>query len=97
MYAMFVYMGPQWGWNFVGIDPHEECAVMFIDAVDRQYGDGTAQVFKFPSKADPSDNSIFFNAGHADLSDMLMDVEQGKRDFDEALKELNEKNKNNGR
>jgi len=89
MYAFFAFIASEW--QFVGMDPHEECAVMFIDTADRIFGDGTAQVFKLPNKEGhtPLGDQIEHQAGVQDMQSMIAALEKGEIDLDTALKNLN--------
>ena len=89
MYALFAYIGGEWG--FAGIDPHEECAVMFINSIDGQFGDGTAQVFKFPDKDEhtPTSNAAENHANTANMKGLLAALEKGELDLDTAFRNLN--------
>lgn len=93
MYALFAYIGGDWG--FAGIDPHEGCAVMFIESIDRQYGDGTAQVFKFPDKSghNPTADEAEAHANTENMKSLLTALESGELDFNEALENLNRPDK----
>jgi len=88
MYALFAYIGGEWA--FAGIDPHEECAVMFIEAIDRQFGEGTAQVFLFPDKSDhsPTADKAEAHASTENMKGLLAALEKGELDLDTALKNL---------
>lgn len=81
MYALFAHIGGEWG--FAGIDPHEECAVLFIEAIDNQFGEGTAHVFKFPDKSDhsPTADAAEKHAAMASMQEMLKAVESGEIDI----------------
>lgn len=93
MYALFAYIGGDWG--FAGVDPHEECAVMFIEQIDRQYGDGTAQVFKFPDKSNhnPIADGAQNHANAESMKAMLTALESGEIDLNDALEQFNRHNK----
>lgn len=93
MYALFAYIGGDWG--FAGIDPHEECAVMFIDQIDGQYGEGTAQVFKFPDKSDhsPIADGAQHYATAETMKAMLAQLESGEMDLNDAFEQFNRHNK----
>lgn len=89
MYALFAYIGGEWG--FAGIDPHEECAVMFIEAIDSQFGDGTAQVFKLPNKSEhtPTGDAAEHHATMASMQDMLKALETNTVDIDTEFRSFN--------
>lgn len=86
MYVLLAYINGEWG--IAGLEPHEECAVNFISAIDEEYGDGTAYVCFVPDKGGPTTSQK-----HTELPDMLANIEQGSYDFDTALAELNRNNK----
>ena len=88
MYALFAYIGGEWG--FAGVDPHEECAVMFIDEIDGQFGEGTAQVFKFPDKSNhnPTADEAEKHANTENMKGLLSALESGELDLDTALRNL---------
>jgi hypothetical protein len=81
VFALFAYIDGQWG--IAGIDPHEECAVMFIDQVDRRFGDGTAFVAKLPDKSDAVSTVEL-----QDMQNVLEAVESGALDFDDVFAKL---------
>lgn len=87
MYLLMAYINGEWG--IAGFEPHQECAVNFISAIDEQYGDGTAFVCLLPDKEAEEAQK----AGHTELSKMLTTLEQGSFDFDAALANLNKHSK----
>lgn len=90
MYLLMAYIGGSWG--IAGVDPHEEHAVLFIEQIDKQFGEGTAFVVKLPDKSHEDHTTEFQKL--ADLAGMLKDIESGDFDFDTAFTELNDKFKN---
>lgn len=93
MYALFAYIGGEWG--IAGIDEHEECAVLFIDMTDKTFGEGTAFVAKLPDKSNhsPTADAAEHHATMASMQEMLKGLEDGNIDVDAALQNLNRRNK----
>lgn len=90
MYALFAYVGGEWG--FVGFDPHEGCAVGFIENVDQIFGEGSAFVAKLPDKSEhtPIGDSAAKHLDFESMQQLLQSLEQGNLDLDQALKNFNE-------
>lgn len=86
MYLLMAYIGGAWG--IAGVEPHEECAVNFISAVDSTFGDGAAFVVRLPDKDDDTSDT------HADLSVLLGNLTSGTLDVDSEFAELLKKHKN---
>jgi len=87
VYLLMAYIGGSWG--IAGVEPHEECAVNFISAVDDTFGEGAAFVVRLPNKDDDDSSD-----DHADLSKLLSNLSSGSLDVDSELAELLKNHKN---
>lgn len=80
MYLLMAYINGDWA--IKGFDEHEECAVMFIDEIDKQFGEDTAFVVKMPDRSHKDPGSV---------QDILHNFD--KLDLDEALQNFNNHNR----
>jgi hypothetical protein len=85
MFVLMAHIGGVWG--FAGVDPHEECAALFIDQMDTMFGEGTAFVAKLPHK-DVTDGDGDLEA-HGAMNELLKNVQSGNLDLDTAFAEFN--------
>lgn len=88
---MYLLMAHVFGaWGIAGIDPHEECAVMFIEQIDKEFGEGTAYVVKLPDREDhtPTADAAEHHANASRMHDLLKGLQEGDVDLDAAFKNM---------